>query len=171
MATASASETSSGDGTSSKPRSSVTICCTCAFSARPVANDGALDLGRRVLRNRDAGLSRREHQHTAYVPELRRAARVLGVEEVLDGQRLGLVGCQQIGEPAMERDKLLGKGRATRRRKRAAHDDPVSAAVRLDAAVSGALGTGVNPEDSHASEASISFASISKLDQTCRTSS
>ena len=50
-------------------------------------------------------------------------------------------------------------------------DDPVARSVGLDAAVAGALGPGIDPEDSHASEASISFSSMSKFDQTCCTSS
>jgi hypothetical protein len=35
MATASASAASCGDGTADSPSSSLTICCTCGFSARP----------------------------------------------------------------------------------------------------------------------------------------
>ena len=48
----------------------------------------------------------------------------------------------------------------------AADDQAVTAAVRLDAAVTGALGAGIDPEDLHANEASISFSSMSALDQT-----
>ena len=50
-------------------------------------------------------------------------------------------------------------------------DQAVARSVRLDAAVAGALGTGIDAEDFHASDASISFSSMSKLDQTWRTSS
>ena len=54
----------------------------------------------------------------------------------------------------------------------APHDDQaVARPVGLDAAVAGALGAGIDAEDPHASEASISFSSMSKFDQTCRTSS
>ena len=54
----------------------------------------------------------------------------------------------------------------------APHDDhAVARPVGLDAAVTGALGTGVDAENLHASEASISFSSMSKFDQTCCTSS
>ena len=47
----------------------------------------------------------------------------------------------------------------------------MAATVRLHAAVAGALGAGIDAEDSHAREASISFSSMSKLAQTCWTSS
>ena len=40
-----------------------------------VADDRALDLGRRVLEDRHAGLDRRQHRDAARVPELQRAAR------------------------------------------------------------------------------------------------
>ena len=49
---------------------------------------------------------------------------------------------------------------------RAADDEMVTAAVGLDAAVPGALGAGIDPEDLHANEASISFSSMSAFDQT-----
>ena len=42
---------------------------------------------------------------------------------------------------------------------------------RLDAAVAGALGAGIDPEDLHANEASISFSSMSAFDQTFLVSS
>jgi hypothetical protein len=67
--------------------------------------------------------------------------------------------------------QALGKGQAGRRGDRAAGDHPVTAAIALDAAVAGADGSGIDPEDSHASEASISFSSMSKLDHTFCTSS
>ena len=53
----------------------------------------------------------------------------------------------------------------------AADDDAVARPVGLDAAVTGALGAGIDAEHSHASDASISFSSMSKFDQTCCTSS
>ena len=47
----------------------------------------------------------------------------------------------------------------------------VPAPVALDAPEAGADRTGIDPEDPHASEASISFSSMSKFDQTFCTSS
>ncbi len=47
----------------------------------------------------------------------------------------------------------------------------VAPAVAVDAAVAGAIGAGVDAEHPHASEASISFSSMSKFDHTCLTSS
>ena len=54
---------------------------------------------------------------------------------------------------------------------RPAGDEAMAPAVGVDAAVAGALGAGIDPEDPHAREASISFSSMSKFDQTCLTSS
>ena len=56
-------------------------------------------------------------------------------------------------------------------RDRAADDQPMAAAVALHASVAGARRAGIDPKDFHASEASISFSSMSKFDQTCCTSS
>jgi hypothetical protein len=47
----------------------------------------------------------------------------------------------------------------------------VAAAVGVDAAIPGAHGAGIDPENPHASEASISFSSTSKFDQTFLVSS
>ena len=55
----------------------------------PVADDRALDLGRRVLHDLHAGLHRRQHRDAARVPELERAAHVDRVEQVLDGDQIG----------------------------------------------------------------------------------
>ena len=54
---------------------------------------------------------------------------------------------------------------------RAAGHKAMTASVRLHAAVAGALGAGIDADDSHAREASISFSSMSKLAHTCCTSS
>jgi hypothetical protein len=43
--------------------------------------------------------------------------------------------------------------------------------IGFDAAEAGALGAGIDPEDLHASEASISFSEMSKFDDTFCTSS
>src|SRR5207247_1733126 len=65
-------------------------------------------------------------------------------------------------------------GRVVRRRYRGAPEqalDHVLPLRSLDAAVTGALGAGVDAEDPHASEASISFSEMSKFDETFCTSS
>ena len=49
---------------------------------------------------------------------------------------------------------------------RAARDERVPRAVGVDATVAGADRAGIDPEHPHASEASISFSSTSKFDQT-----
>ena len=55
--------------------------------------------------------------------------------------------------------------------KRAADDHSVAAARRFDAAVAGALRAGIDPENLHANEASISFSSMSAFDHTFLVSS
>ena len=71
----------------------------------------------------------------------------------------------------MNREQRSGKAASARARDGAAQHQAVAAAVALDAAVAGALGAGIDAENSHASEASISFSSMSKFDHTCWTSS
>ena len=53
----------------------------------------------------------------------------------------------------------------------AADHNATPAAIGIDAAIPGDLGAGVNPEDPHANEASISFSLMSTLDHTCWMSS
>src|SRR4029450_9563257 len=62
--------------------------------------------------------------------------------------------------------ELVRKRRTGGSRNRSADDEDVTAALHFDAAVPGALGAGIDPEDLHANEASISFSSISALDHT-----
>ena len=64
----------------------------------------------------------------------------------------------------------------TPRGKRGGHDgagkhDAMAGPVGFDAAVAGAHGPGVDAEDFHASDASISFSEMSKFDETFCTSS
>jgi hypothetical protein len=65
-----------------------------------VADDRALDLGRRVLDDGQPGLHGGQHRHAARVPELERAAHVAGVKEVLDGHAVGPALGQQARQPA-----------------------------------------------------------------------
>ena len=136
-----------------------------------VADDGAFDRRRRVLDHLAAGLDRRQHRHAASVTELERAARVHRVEQVLDGHAVGLRGAQQRRELTVDAGEPLRKPVGGRRRDGAARHEPVAPTVALDATVAGALGAGVDAEDSHASEASISFSSMSKFAHTRCTSS
>ena len=136
-----------------------------------VADDGALDLRGRVFDHHHAGLDRGEHRDAARVPELQRAARVDRVENVFDGDALGPVLGEQRRELAVDDRQLIGKRGAGPGAHGAAPNQLMTAAVAVDAAVTGAVRAGVDAEDPHASEASISFSSMSKFDQTCLTSS
>ena len=71
----------------------------------------------------------------------------------------------------MDARETMWKRVARRRGNRAAGHEVMPASIRLHATVTGALGAGIDAEDSHASEASISFSSMSKFAQTCCTSS
>ncbi len=66
----------------------------------------------------------------------------------------------------MNREQPFGKSRVGGGGKRTADDEAVAAAVGLDAAVARALGAGIDPEDLHANDASISFSSMSAFVQT-----
>src|SRR5262249_56733023 len=78
---------------------------------------------------------------------------------------------EERGEPRVDVEELVGKRGQPGRANGAARDDTVARPVGLDAAVAGAVGAGVDAEDPHASEASISFSEMSKFDETFCTSS
>ena len=73
---------------------------------------------------------------------------------------------QQLAQPGVDGLQLLGECRAGGTAQEPADDEAVTAAVGLDAAVAGALGAGIDPENLHANDASISFSSMSAFDQT-----
>src|SRR5262245_36909518 len=104
------------------------------------------------------------------MPELERAPRIGRVEEILDRDTIGAVLREEDRQPRVNVQQFFREGRATAA-DGAADNDAMARAVRLDAAVTGAVGAGVDAKNPHASEASISFSSMSKFDQTCRMSS
>src|SRR5207253_2802049 len=137
----------------------------------PVADDRALDLRRRVLDDLASGLDRREHGHTARVTELERAAHVGRMKQILDGHAIRSMRDEQRRQFSVDAGEAMREAVARRRGNRAAGHEMMAASIRLHAAVAGALGAGIDAEDSHAREASISFSSMSQLAQTCWTSS
>jgi hypothetical protein len=54
-----------------------------------VSDHRPLDLGGRVLRDRHPGFHRGKHRHSTSMPELEGAARVHGVKDLFDGDRVG----------------------------------------------------------------------------------
>ena len=78
---------------------------------------------------------------------------------------------EQRRQAGVNRFSLSGKGARGRERERPADHQPVAAALAFDAAVAGAGGAGIDPEDLHANEASISFSSMSAFDHTFLVSS
>src|SRR6266550_2416183 len=137
----------------------------------PVADDRALDLRRRVLDDLASGLDRRQHGDAACVTELERAAHVGRMKQVLDGDAIGTMRGEQRGEFSVDAGEAIREAVARRGGNRAAGNETMTASIRLHAAVAGAFGAGIDAEDSHAREASISFSSMSKFAQTCWTSS
>ena len=173
MATASASAASCGDGTAVEPEQQLDHLLHLLLLGAAVADDRALDLGRRVLDDRHARLDRREHRDAARVTELQRAAHVDRRRNRFSiATQSGRHSREERGEPAVNRAAACRETTRAPGVLIAPHDDDAMARpVGLDAAVTGALGAGVDAEDPHASEASISFSSMSKFDQTCCTSS
>src|SRR5688572_29682627 len=136
-----------------------------------VADDGAFHFGGCVLDDRAAGLDSREQRNAARVPQLERAARVDRVKHALDGDAVGPRLRVQRNELAVDTGKARGKCVSGSGGNGAAGHEAMTAAVRLHAAVAGAFGAGIDADNSHAREASISFSSMSKLAHTCCTSS
>ena len=141
------------------------------FLGAAVADDGAFHLRRRVFDDGAPGFDGSENGHAARMAKLQRAADVPRVKQRLDGHAVGTIRREERGQLVMNARQTLGKGFVRGRRDGAAGNEVMPAAVRLHAAVAGALGAGIDAEDSHASEASISFSSMSKFAQTCCTSS
>ena len=140
------------------------------FSA-PVADHRPLDLRGRVFNERNAGFDRRQHGNAPSVTELQRAADVGRVKQVFDRNPFGLAVANQDGELTMDRRKTIRKAAGLVRANGATGDEAMPPAIAIDAAIARAIRTGVDAEYPHASEASISFSSMSKFDHTCCTSS
>src|SRR5262245_37769214 len=136
-----------------------------------VTDDSTLHLGGRVLHDRAVGLDGCQQRDTARVSELERAARVHGMKHTLDCDAVGPRLREQIGQFPMDSRQTGWERIACGGRDGAAGHEAMAASVRLHAAVAGALGAGVDADNSHAREASISFSSMSKFAHTCCTSS
>src|SRR5262245_5689408 len=136
-----------------------------------IAHHRPLHLCGRVLNDRAPRLDGRKKCDAARVPKLQCAARVDRVKHALDSDAVGPRLRQQCNEFAMNARQASGKGVSCGGRDGTARHKAMTASVRLHATVAGALGAGIDADDSHAREASISFSSISKLAQTCWTSS
>ena len=93
------------------------------------------------------------------------------MEQVFEGDHVRPALPEEPGQVGVDDAETFGERGAGRGRDGAAGDEGVAPAVGLDAAVTGAHGPRVDAEDPHASEASISFSSMSAFDQTCCTSS
>ena len=137
------------------------------FFRTAVADNGALDLRRRVLNHIATRFNCSEHRHTPGVTELQRTAHVRRMKDVFDGYTVRTMGGQQRGKLGVDSRQPIRECVARRRRDGAAGDEHVTASIRLHATVAGALGAGIDAENSHAREASISFSSMSKFAQTC----
>jgi hypothetical protein len=136
-----------------------------------VADHGALHFGGRVFSDVRAALHRGEHRHAARMPQLQRAPDVEGVEQVLDRHAIRPALGEKRRQAAVNLVQFVGERRGRRRGNGATEHNRETRTVGFDAAVAGARRPRIDPEHSHASDASISFAEMSKFDQTCCTSS
>ena len=137
----------------------------------PVADDGEFDRGRRVFDDRKSSLHGREHGDATRVAEQKRAAGVARVKEILDHDAVGRRRADQPLESAVNEVKAFRKRGARGRGQRATGHETMPGAVGFHASVTGPDGSGIDPEDPHANEASISFSSMSAFDQTFLVSS
>ncbi len=120
---------------------------------------------------RQPGFDRREDGDSARVAEHERALDVVGVKEALDRHAIRLERAQLVEQAVVNRPKAVGKTGRAGHRQRPAGDEPVTRAVGVHAPIPGADGPGIDAEHPHASEASISFSSMSTFDQTFLVSS
>ena len=141
------------------------------FLCAAVTDDRLLHLGGRVFDDRHAGFDGRQHRDAARVPQLQRASRIGRMKQILDRHDIGPMPAHQRAELGVDDLEFFGKGTRGGDRNGAAGDQSVASAIALHASVSGARRAGVDPKNLHASEASISFSSMSKFDHTCCTSS
>src|SRR5262245_15402577 len=129
-----------------------------------VTNDGEFDLSRRVFDDRQAGVNGGEHSDTARMAKHEGALYVARVKQVFDDDTLRSAAGQQRRQLLVDVAEAIGERGAGRRRHRAAGNETMAAAVSLDAAIPGSDRPRIDPENPHASEASISFSSTSKFD-------
>ena len=81
-----------------------------------VADHRALDFGRRVLDDRQPGFDGRQHRDAARVTELERAAGVVRVKQIFDGDAVGPALREEHGQPGVNLQQLFGKRRRRGRR-------------------------------------------------------
>ena len=141
------------------------------FLGASVSHHRLFHFGRRVFHDGHAGFDSGQHRDAAGVAQLQRAAGVDGVKQILDGHDVGTMAREQGAELDVDDSEFFGKGIGGGDRNGAAGDHPMAAAIALHASVAGARRAGIDPKHPHASEASISFSSMSKFDHTCCTSS
>lgn len=136
-----------------------------------VPHNRQFDFGRRVLDQRQVRLTHGEQRDTTRVSQLKGRASVFGMEQVLNRDTRGLRLGEQAFQMVMNEVEAVGEHGPRRGRNRAATDKTMPGAVGLDAPITCARRARIDPEDSHASEASMSFSSKSALVQTLRVSS
>src|SRR5687768_11174695 len=136
-----------------------------------VADDGSLDFRGRVFHHRASAFDGRQHGDAARVPEFQGGTGINRVKQTLDGDAVRCAADDHRRQFAMNAGEALRERVLRQGSDDAAGHEPCDAAVRLHAAVTGALGARIDAENSHAREASISFSSTSKFAQTCWTSS
>jgi hypothetical protein len=136
------------------------------FLSAAVPGDGHFDLCGRVLDDGQAGFDGGEHRDAARVAEHERAPHVARVEQAFYRDAVGRRRSEEFRESLVNGEEPIGQAGGGRAGQRAARHESMPRAVRVHAAIAGTDGTGIDPDDSHASEASISFSSMSTFDHT-----
>ena len=91
------------------PSSSLTICCTCGFSARPYPTTARLISAGVYSKTGRPACDGGKHRDASRVAQLQRASHVPRVEDVLDGHAVRPVFGEQCDQPGVDVQQLVGK--------------------------------------------------------------
>jgi hypothetical protein len=116
-----------------------------------VARDLGFHRGRWIGKDGQACLGAGQEDHAADVPEDEGRPGVDGMDDVLDRETVRMEARDESGHTFVDPVEALGEREPGRWDERAALDEPVVAAVRVDGAISRADRTGVDAEDAHGS--------------------
>ena len=113
------------------------------------ADDGLLDLVRRVFGHRQPRLRRDEERDAPRLAELQRRRGVAVDEGLLDRRLVGRVGADHLGEPAVDREQPLRQLAVERRVDRAGGDEGERIAARRDDPPAGVAEAGIDAENAN----------------------
>jgi len=117
---------------------------------RALADDGELHLGRRVLVHVGATLARGQQYDPANVPDLEGRVRALSNERGLDRDLVRMRLDQDLHQPFIDREELVGEGERCPRRDDARALVVKTASVEAKKTVTGDTTAGIDSEDQRA---------------------